>query len=96
MKKTLDANQKTMKMFGKVQIKADTKDAVKAMNEYKMATNNQIAAIKMRETISQNSAINEETRQARLNALDQVEIANEKRKTAAVAEYAAATGLTNT
>jgi hypothetical protein len=50
----------------------------------------------MRETISQNSAINEETRQARLNALDQVEIANEKRKTAAVAEYAAATGLTNT
>jgi hypothetical protein len=65
------------------------------MKSFTVATNNQITAQKMRETVANNSMISEETRAARMAALDQVEINNEHRKTAAVAEYAAATGLTN-
>jgi molybdopterin converting factor small subunit len=90
MKKVLVENQKNMKMFGKVKVHVDSKPATKAMSDFTKATNNQIAAQKLRESVSKNNAISEETRMARMAALDKIEAQNEQRKTEAAMAYFAA------
>lgn len=85
---------KQIKKLSGQKVGVDIAPATAAMQNYTKATQNQVTASKMRQTIENNTALSAEARATKMAALDNIQIANEKRKTQAVAEYAAAKGLT--
>ena len=85
---------KQLKKLSGQKVGIDLAPATVAMKNYTKATQNQVTASKMRQTIENNAALSAEARAAKLAALDKIQIQNEERKTMAVAEYAAAQGLT--
>lgn len=82
------------KITGK-KINIDLTPAKKAMSDYTKATNNQIAAQKLRTSVENNAALTAEARAARLASLNEIEARSEQRKTAALVEYATAQGMTS-